>query len=468
MKEISLSSAMNANLLALQNVSRMTDRTQERLATGLKINSALDNPASYYAAVSLHNRASDLFTLLDTMGQGIQTIKAATEGIESATSLLMQMKAVAEQVSNSVTPPAVSQETPPAEVEETPTYSLQDYLDQGYTAITAGMRAETIQRLITDGARLVLAEDISLSSSEDIGLPRIMIRNVNDVIIEGNGHKISYEGGFDSSLFGMQNSHNIKINNIQLDFRNQYSELDGQVPTTMVIYNGDVELSAVSFSKGGTVENDISLVRNSCTLNIDSVEGLSIKNNGGTVNIIEPSPILSAPSEAETPIVTPYVPKQYSAQFNELLEQYNMLIGDSSYKGINLLKGNALSVVFNEDSSSALNVHGHDISSGRIGLDAVDWQTLEDVNVTIEALGRAINTLRDLSSEMGNYYTIVENRKDFTTTMINVLTEGADNLTLADMNEESAKMLALQTRQQLGVNSLSLASEAAQSILSLF
>ena len=76
--------------------------------------------------------------------------------------------------------------------------------------------------------------------------------------------------------------------------------------------------------------------------------------------------------------------------------------------------------------------------------------------------------LRDMASEFGNNYSIVQTRQDFTENLINVLEEGADNLTLADMNEESANMLALQTRQQLAINSLSLASQAAQSVLSLF
>ena len=72
-----------------------------------------------------------------------------------------------------------------------------------------------------------------------------------------------------------------------------------------------------------------------------------------------------------------------------------------------------------------------------------------------------------MSAELGSYYNIVLNRQDFTENLINVLEEGADKLTLADMNEESANMLALQTRQQLATNSLSLASQAAQSILRL-
>ena len=73
-----------------------------------------------------------------------------------------------------------------------------------------------------------------------------------------------------------------------------------------------------------------------------------------------------------------------------------------------------------------------------------------------------------MASEFGNNYSIVQNREDFTENLINVLEEGSDKLVLADMIEESANMLALQTRQQVGVNSLSLASQAAQAVLKLF
>ena len=76
--------------------------------------------------------------------------------------------------------------------------------------------------------------------------------------------------------------------------------------------------------------------------------------------------------------------------------------------------------------------------------------------------------LRAQASEFGQNLSTVQIREDFTQNMINNLQSGADKLTLADMNEEAANMLALQTRQQLGVNSLSLASQASQSVLRLF
>ena len=95
MADISLTASMRSNLLSLQSTQSLMDMTQERLSTGKKVNSAIDNPSSYYTAQSLNNRADDLSALLDSMGQGVQTIKAANEAIETITSFAEQAKAVA-------------------------------------------------------------------------------------------------------------------------------------------------------------------------------------------------------------------------------------------------------------------------------------------------------------------------------------------------------------------------------------
>lgn len=97
MSNISLTASMRSNLLSLQKTQSLMDTTQERLSTGKKVNSALDNPSSFYTAQSLNNRAGDLSALLDSMGQGVQTIKAADEAITSITSLVQQAKAIANQ-----------------------------------------------------------------------------------------------------------------------------------------------------------------------------------------------------------------------------------------------------------------------------------------------------------------------------------------------------------------------------------
>lgn len=158
----------------------------------------------------------------------------------------------------------------------------------------------------------------------------------------------------------------------------------------------------------------------------------------------------------------------YDTQYNELLNQYDMLVNDSSYKGINLLKNDTLDVRFNEDGSSRARVAGKDVSSTAIGLTLAAWAEKEGIQKSINELQQAISTLRSFASELGGSYSIVTTRQDFTENLINVLEEGADKLTLADMNEESANMLALQTRQQLAITALSLASEADRSVLKLF
>ena len=97
MEKVTLSSPLRNNLLSLQQTAKLQDRTQNRLATGLKVNSAIGNPSSYYTAKALNNRVGDLSFLLDSMGRAIQTVKASKEGIESASEVLEQMRSVTEQ-----------------------------------------------------------------------------------------------------------------------------------------------------------------------------------------------------------------------------------------------------------------------------------------------------------------------------------------------------------------------------------
>ena len=154
--------------------------------------------------------------------------------------------------------------------------------------------------------------------------------------------------------------------------------------------------------------------------------------------------------------------------YKKLINQYDELMNDASYKGINLLKGNDLSVMFNEDRSSSLVVNGANMTSSSLGITTFEWQTQGDIAQSLSEIADALSSIRSFTTELGNNYSILTTRQNFTDSLINVLTEGADNLTLADMNSESATMLALQTRQQLAVNALSLASEATREILKLF
>jgi len=97
MADVTLTAALRTNLLSLQGTQKLMDNTQLRLATGKKVNSALDNANAFFASQSLTNRANDLSRLLDGMGQAVQVLKAADEGITAITSYLEQMQAVAQE-----------------------------------------------------------------------------------------------------------------------------------------------------------------------------------------------------------------------------------------------------------------------------------------------------------------------------------------------------------------------------------
>lgn len=377
MADISLTASMRSNLLSLQQTQSLMDTTQERLSTGKKVNSAIDNPSSYYTAQSLTNRASDLNALLDSMGQGIQTIQAANEGIEAITEFVQQAKAIANTARDNATVKGAT---------SSGTYTAADDT-QNITVKIDGVADQDIEVTLADTDTLEQAATKIATALND-GTDGV--KDAEDTVI----------GGFTATVENGQ----IKISNSKGIVANVSGTISG------ITFNGEIG---------------------------NSTRTTSMK------------------------------------QYNEILDQIDQLAKDSGYKGVNLLQGNDLKVVFNEDRSSYLTINGTFADTSDKGLKisrAEDWTNPDNeaIDASISELENAITSLRNMASEFGNNYSIVENRENFTESLINVLEEGSDKLTLADMNEESANMLALQTRQQLAINSLSLASQAAQSVLSLF
>ena len=337
MSEISLTASMRSNLLSLQNTQSLMDQTQERLSTGKKVNSAIDNPSSYYTAQSLNNRASDLSALLDSMGQAIQTIQAADEGIEAITDFASQAKAVAQSAADST------------DAEERASYMEQ---------------FNNILKQI-DGI------------AKDSGY-----KGVN--LLDGGTLTVKFNETGDSKL-----------------------EITGKSADTTGLELDD----AADWGLGATGKSKLDAL-NKAKDNLAKAQNGRVDAGGGgdyTSEELKKQDIEAKQGALDT------AQQEYDTQLEA------------------------------------------DIKAGAAKIEEA-----------ITAVDGAISTLRNWASEFGNNYSIVQSRESFTENLINVLTEGADKLTLADMNEESANMLALQTRQQLAINSLSLASQAAQSVLQLF
>ena len=277
-RDITLTSAMRANLLSLKNTAELLSRTQERLSTGKKVNSPLDNAVNYFAAWSHTSRADDLTARKDNMSEAIQTVKAANDGIQTITTLIETAKGIAQAA----------------------------------------------------------------------------------------------------------------------------------------LATGDLTQRAL-----------------------------------------------------------------YVTQYNAILDQVDQLSSDTGYRGTNLLAGGTLTVQFNEDGSSSLDIQGFAATAAglNIGLVGVaggvtDWADptngMAAINTSLSQLTAAGDTLRVRSSSLSSSLAIVQARADWADQMIATLQAGAGALTDADMNEEGANMLMLQTRQSLGTTALSLSAESAQSVLKLF
>jgi flagellin len=270
MSDIVLSGGVRSNLLQLQQTSDLISSTQLKLATGKRVNSALDNPINYFTAQSLSIRANDLNSLLDTMSTGINTIQAANNGITAITKLVQ---------------------------------SAQSLISQAQQSSNTAVRA---------------------------------------------------------------------------------------------------------------------------TL---------------------------------------------AAQFDAVRTQIDQLAGDAGINGINLLGGNNLTITLNETGTSTVVVSGvNDTTGGALAITAAanNWATASNITAASTDLTAALVTLRSQSQALSSNLQTVQVRQDFTKAMINTLNTGADNLTLADSNEEGANLLALQTRQQLSTTALSLAAQADQNVLKLF
>lgn len=164
-------------------------------------------------------------------------------------------------------------------------------------------------------------------------------------------------------------------------------------------------------------------------------------------------------------------------QFNELRTQITNLADDTEFQGLNLVNStaNSLTVEFSTSTTSTLTISGVDIRvdqgtavTGLTVAAATSFSVATNIDNALNQIEADITTLRGNASTLGSNVALLQTRLDFTESYVNVLETGASKLTLADLNEEGANLVALQTRQQLGIQSLAFAGQSEQSVLGLF
>lgn len=313
MSDITLSAGIRTNLISLQGTNDLLSRTQSRLSTGKKVNTAIDNPNNFFKAANLSDRAAKLDGRLDSMGQAVSAVKSADQAITSMKSITEQMKAIAEDA----------------------------------------------------------------------------------------------KGESDS--------------NVRANLGSQFNELITQINDLAK----DATYSGTNFLQGNSVATINSTDKDNQTLTV---------------------------------------------QFNEKLDQSTLTLQGFSI-GNNAANPTALSVTGGESGLSNVTIQGHESAAAGTGTTTGINFSNTGYQVSMDAIVANIESfetqLDSASRGLANNLNVITTRQDFTQKQVNILEEGADKLTLADLNEEGANLLALNTSQQLAISSLSLASQASQAVLRL-
>ena len=258
--------------------------------------------------------------------------------------------------------------------------------------------------------------------------------------------------------------------------------------------NGGTAVTAVTLSATTTVQDVVDGINTNATLNPNG-NGTAIKAAlvGGNLQITSSSGqtvalssddtdanlklLLGTKTNEGTAVAaagTNFVDttrKSIATQFDDILKQIDQTIQDSSYGGINLLQGQDLKVTFNETGTSSITVKSVNYTAnGDLGIanSTHSFISNDDVDVASANLKRASDKIAAQSAVFAANQTVIQNRSTFTKTLVDTLNAGADSLTAADQNQESANLLALNTQQQLAQSTLSLASQANAAITRLF
>jgi flagellin len=494
MSDISLSKAVRSNLLSLKGTADMMATTQNRLATGNKVNSALDNPSNWFTAQGLNNRASDLNALIDSMANGVQTLEAADNGLTAMTKTLESMQSTLRQARQDK-----SFQTASYAIEANPTTGDQISFSGGAVGdVPVNIETSKQREVITGGAFTdldfsnggaddgTIEFDIEVNGAAAVGITleaadfadptEVTAAELAEVLNE------KFTAGSVAATASVNADGELVITGATTGDGDAAIEISNYTAT-------DIDAGASGLADGTGTPEQVAKTVDELVDEINDnplLEGrIRASNDNGKLRIENQSTQELEVSGANSTGITGLaaasstidgnsVRAGLADQFNELRDQLDKLADDASFNGINLLRGDKLTITFNETGTSSIDIQtddGETVNARNLGVPTQLQEEQLDSDVTIDGLltdlKAALDEVRSQASTFGSNLSIVQNRQTFTQSMINTLESGAGNLTLADMNTEAANLLALQTRQQLSQNSLSLASQADQSILQL-
>lgn len=430
MNDIVLSKGIRSNLLSLQNASELQDKTQIRLSTGRKVNSALDDPLNYFQSEGFSSRGKDLTRLLDNMGLGIKTIEAANNGLKAITRMVEQMQA-----------------------------GLRTALNSNAT-----------------NAKLSTGMDLVNRRSIDYGTNPNLLNTATPPgpLRTGDAMAITFTVPSNPVVAATTMNFTIGVGPPAITTAQELVAAINATPANNNATTGERYVNA-SVDAGGRLIIDNTTMGSlrlqwTPTAVLPPLVPTNLNSLFGT---FEPPLTGSTPLDTGTMLAATNTTRaKFAEQYNDLLTQITFAAKDSSYNGTNLLYGQSLDMIFNEDATTRMVIRGVVFDAAGIGLASTDvrrnLQSDTEINAALVKLTDSIKIIRAQAATFGANNTVATTREAFTKEAVKLLKQGADNLVVADLNEEGANLLALQTRQQLSTQALSLASQSDQAILRLF
>jgi flagellin len=227
MSGIVLSASVRQNLLSLQSTADLLATTQNRLSTGKKVNTALDNPTNYFTAASLDARAGDINSLLDGIGNGVQVLQAANVGITSLQKLVDSAKSVANQALQTTVGFSTKSSFTSVVIDGATADNLvadQDSISAAFTGALSPQRAAYTSTAAAAGTQLETAGPVNATASSLLSALTVPVAAADTLIV--NGKTITFEAGA-NGLVGSGNTYTMGVGTSLSDLMTAIDTLSG-------------------------------------------------------------------------------------------------------------------------------------------------------------------------------------------------------------------------------------------------
>ena len=462
--DISLTGAQRLALIDLKDNATLSSRTQRRLSSGRKINSVVDDSVNYFKSKALEDRAKDFNNLKNEISQAVSHLQVTLEAITGLETILGQMKGILEASRSQSTAERqlanTSMKTLGAQFREL----VNDASYGGSNLINSTTQGRTVRFGMRDSSRLELP-GLDFLDSSDLG-----------------GRVFSDVGMFDADQNQMfmysvltAEMKTTKLSGVALEAGavTRVSEVTGASFTTTAATPGNPTATppvpgtpaSVAIDNGVTMKdsggNDIVLqagdtlksIKGGTLTHTGALTGLSLVNG-----VSSDDQAIASGDKIEGATVT--VNRIVGGVSTEVVFS-NVTIADPTPAPL-VVKGETTGTI---DLSTAPTIDSETFD----GLSAIGEgnERVSVIDLAVARIEGAISRLRGHSQSLGSNVAILQAREKFTDQYVTLNTVGSEKYTLADLNQEGANLVALQTRQQLGIQSLAVAGQQQRAILTL-